>query len=598
MTTQARYAIAIDPNLGLSPAALAAAWNTNPTMAANGVISVNPLPSKGFDLASVGLDIVTNLAVGLLTNYLYDLIKGTFAERPQSQAFTVQQHEQPDGTKLIVVADEAKRRTYAADPAFTRLIKLLDGSPLALEVVLSNLARQTPTEIVATLETGDSAIDDRRPAEAELVEAKAIAERRTQSIIACIAYSHSNLSPDAQQLLLCLAPFSGVLWADQLENYAKHLVTHLPTLPVAHWPAVLRAAQDWGLLTPHELPGFLRIQPVLPYFLKTRLAQEPDDLRQGIEMAFRLHYAELAEMIFAAFEAKEPQQRHVAKLLTQVEYENLTTALQRALTDRVEFAHLYAVLGLYLDSTQDHQRGIELGKSILAQMDDYPPAQRFGTAASGFLRVIGELGRRQMTLKRYADVAANYQAAAQLIEQITNVDAKQKADWKATLYHQLGMVAEEQRQWAQAEQHYQQALALFIEFNDRYSQARTYHQLGSVAQAQRQWAQAEQHYQQALALKIEFNDRYSQARTYGQLGLLAEAQEDWIQAGKYLVQALQLFVEFQDQHSVEITIDNLARLHRAGGDETLQAAVAAVLGVGVAEVAALFAQALGDEEGT
>ena len=303
-------------------------------------------------------------------------------------------------------------------------------------------------------------------------------------------------------------------------------------------------------------------------------------------------------MIFAAFEAKEPQQRHVAKLLTQVEYENLTTALQRALTDRVEFAHLYAVLGLYLDSTQDHQRGIELGKSILAQMDDYPPAQRFGTAASGFLRVIGELGRRQMTLKRYADVAANYQAAAQLIEQITNVDAKQKADWKATLYHQLGMVAEEQRQWAQAEQHYQQALALFIEFNDRYSQARTYHQLGSVAQAQRQWAQAEQHYQQALALKIEFNDRYSQARTYGQLGLLAEAQEDWIQAGKYLVQALQLFVEFQDQHSVEITIDNLARLHRAGGDETLQAAVAAVLGVGVAEVAALFAQALGDEEGT
>ena len=103
MTTQARYAIAIDPNLGLSPAELAAAWNTNPTTAANGLISVNPLPSKGFDLASMGLEFVGGLAVGLLTNYLYDLIKGAFADGPQPPAFTIQQHDQADGTKMIVI---------------------------------------------------------------------------------------------------------------------------------------------------------------------------------------------------------------------------------------------------------------------------------------------------------------------------------------------------------------------------------------------------------------------------------------------------------------------------------------------------------------
>jgi Tfp pilus assembly protein PilF len=61
-------------------------------------------------------------------------------------------------------------------------------------------------------------------------------------------------------------------------------------------------------------------------------------------------------------------------------------------------------------------------------------------------------------------------------------------------------VAQEQRQWATAESHYRQALALKIEFNDRYSQASTYHQLGIVAQEQRQWATAESHYRQALAL--------------------------------------------------------------------------------------------------
>ena len=92
------------------------------------------------------------------------------------------------------------------------------------------------------------------------------------------------------------------------------------------------------------------------------------------------------------------------------------------------------------------------------------------------------------------------------------------------------MVAQEQRQWAQAEQYYQQALAIYIEFNDRYEQAGTYHQLGSVAQEQRQWAQAEQYYQQALAIYIEFNDRYEQAGTYHQLGIVAQEQRQWAQA--------------------------------------------------------------------
>jgi len=39
-------------------------------------------------------------------------------------------------------------------------------------------------------------------------------------------------------------------------------------------------------------------------------------------------------------------------------------------------------------------------------------------------------------------------------------------------------VAQEQRQWAQAEEYYRQALAIYVEFNDRYEQAGTYHQLG------------------------------------------------------------------------------------------------------------------------
>ena len=76
-----------------------------------------------------------------------------------------------------------------------------------------------------------------------------------------------------------------------------------------------------------------------------------------------------------------------------------------------------------------------------------------------------------------------YQEALGYIRDLKGITEETRANYTAGTYHQLGMVAQEQRQWAQAEQHYQQALAINIEFNDRYSQADTYHQLGMVAQA-------------------------------------------------------------------------------------------------------------------
>ncbi len=47
-------------------------------------------------------------------------------------------------------------------------------------------------------------------------------------------------------------------------------------------------------------------------------------------------------------------------------------------------------------------------------------------------------------------------------------------------YHNLGSVAQELREYEQARTHYQQALDIYIEFNDRYEQAGTYHNLAWI----------------------------------------------------------------------------------------------------------------------
>jgi tetratricopeptide (TPR) repeat protein len=184
-------------------------------------------------------------------------------------------------------------------------------------------------------------------------------------------------------------------------------------------------------------------------------------------------------------------------------------------------------------------------------------------------------------MKQYHEATTSYEKALTILEQNKMFDESQKKKFSATFYHNLGIVAQEQRQWAQAEQHYQHALAIYIEFNDRYEQADTYHNLGSVAEEQRQWAQAEQHYQHALALYIEFNDRYAQARTYHQLGRVAEEQEQWQQAYDYYLKDLAITAEFKDEHGLEITRGSLRRLWQAHPAENVLPTLAQALGMTV-----------------
>jgi Tetratricopeptide repeat len=52
-------------------------------------------------------------------------------------------------------------------------------------------------------------------------------------------------------------------------------------------------------------------------------------------------------------------------------------------------------------------------------------------------------------------------------------------------------------------------LQLYIDFNDPYEQASTYHHLGMVAAEQRQWAQAREYFLRALEVFVFSEDTYS-----------------------------------------------------------------------------------------
>ncbi|MGP1386848.1 MAG: tetratricopeptide repeat protein, partial [Thainema sp.] len=113
--------------------------------------------------------------------------------------------------------------------------------------------------------------------------------------------------------------------------------------------------------------------------------------------------------------------------------------------------------------------------------------------------------------------------------------------------------------------------------------------LGIVAQELREYEQARSHFQQALDLKIEFNDRYSQASTYHHLGIVAQELREYEQARSHYQKALETYTEYGDEHNGGIVFRSFARLYQTTQDPNILTAVAQCLNVTPADVQQRFA---------
>ena len=211
-------------------------------------------------------------------------------------------------------------------------------------------------------------------------------------------YSHSNLSPEARQLLLCLAPFTSVIWLEMLDNYTEQLRQQptLASLPFERWPDVLREVQNRGLLSPDPaIPAFLRLQPIFPYFLRNRL-QEPAqaEVKQAVERAFREHYQRLGFSLDSLLTSQDGQERQAGQLLAGLEYENLVTALTLALAAETSIAGYYNALLRYLVDKQEPHRGLALFQVILDRFEGYQAEKLTGPLGVEFASILGsKIGR-------------------------------------------------------------------------------------------------------------------------------------------------------------------------------------------------------------
>ncbi len=466
----------------------------------------------------------------------------------------------PEAASILVnsILERNGVTKYQNDPDLQQLLKLLDGFPLALKVILANLTRQTPKQVFSALQLGSTTLQPGKE------------QSKTENILLCIDYSFRNLSLDIQSLLVCLAPFTSILFLPVLDTYVTALKQQpvLVSLPFDRWQEMIQVAMNWGLLTSDAAaPGFLRLHPVLPYFLRRLYAtgREEIEMRKAVEITFREFYDQLGPTLRLYLNSKDSQERQLGQAFVRLEYENLCTAIRRALDAQVSILGSYIPFADYIDRIQAPQQGLAFAQNIWQHLNAYPAKTLTGPLGIDAVSVLDSIARWQAALKQYADAEVSYQRALTILMENTSMDADTLKKRSAPIYHQLGMVAQEQRQWEQAEQYYRKTLQIKIDFNDRREQASTYHQLGRVAQEQRQWERAEQYYQKTLQIRADFND-HEQAATYGQLGNMALEQRQWAQAEQYYRKALQIHIDFNDHHSQASTYHNLSMVAQQQGE--------------------------------
>jgi len=410
---------------------------------------------------------------------------------------------------------------------FQRLMEILAGYPLAMEIILPNLANRGAKEMREAM-TG---------AGIDLHGGKV-----SEEIFKCINISFSLLTEKARHSILVIAPFTSFLNASLLEDYLKELqvsgsFSHLTPKDLEE--AIVQGEKQGLLKT--IAPKLYSIQPVYPFFLDEQAVHLLDaPARAALEQGFYRYMSVLAKVYNGLMESKDAKERQMGFFLFKQDRENLYKALHRVLDSEGDFYRIYLVFAQFYHRHPLNNEAIEFTEGVVKKLDSYSKKDREFLGKYG--TVFGNLGSNYMEMKEFSKAKDNLNKALRLLQQAD--DLKEIA----VAYRQLGMVAIEERDLEEAKQNFREALQITQEFNDRYSQASIYHQLGMVAQEQRDWEEAKRYYREALKITQEFNDRYSQASIYYQLGVVAQDERDLEEAKQDYREALKIFQEFNDRY--------------------------------------------------
>ncbi|MFS8071432.1 MAG: tetratricopeptide repeat protein, partial [Byssovorax sp.] len=467
------------------------------------------------------------------------------------------------------------------------LMKLLDGHPLAMRVVLPRLEKQRAGELCTALRSNLDALGEG-------------GDEAQRKLYATLKLAEDVLPEDLKPLLVPLGMHERFVQGGLLEGVAKQVDQAWTPDRINRFLGALANAgllRDWGrsIYEMHPaLTGFLRATKgqqasvedrdrwsrsfvdVMGSFAEGSASRALHEQRR----AFHLHSANLYH---ARSEAKRLKMGNAQAALTHALaayaqntrsfseakglFEQFADARRRA-GDSTNEAIAYHRLGINAEEQRDFTAAEAWYRKALALNEEHGnesgaasnyhqlgmiagKLRSYATAEAWYRKALA-IKEKQGTDRNAADTCHqlgmlaqhqhDFAAAEAWYRKALALDEKQGNEHgTAGAYHQLGTIAEEQHSYAAAEAWYRKSLAIMEKHGDEQKAALTYHQLGVIAQEQHNFADADTWYRKSLAIKEKQDDEHGAAGTYGQLGILAYLQGYIDESGRWLIKATRSF---------------------------------------------------------
>ncbi|ACC79257.1 tetratricopeptide repeat protein [Nostoc punctiforme] len=426
---------------------------------------------------------------------------------------------------------------------YLELLKLLGGHPLSLRVVLPHLKTQTPVQLIEALRRG---LDTFRGQEEE---------GREKSLTVSLDYSFAKLSERTRQHLPFLALFSERVDAGWLYSFSEspdngfgqaYQAVFGENLQKPDWMRIFNEAAAAGVL---EYLGetIYKIHPALPWYLRQQLNTiTSQEVINELEKKLLILYAGFANY----YREQLISNAELATFVLRVEEPNLLQNLRLA-EHQKEWAEAQSILQALGEVYQRLGRKPEfkaLQQRALNQIGIHlADAKVKGKDALDFWMYLrGYEANEALQSASLEEARKVYQ---EILDELIAINDFSVNDKIAVFYHNLGIVAQEQRQFDVAVDYYNKALKIYEDAGDLYSAASDYHQLGRVAQEQRQFDVAVDYYNKALKIKEDTGDLYSAAKEYHNLGIVAQEQRQFDVAVDYYNKALKIFEDAEDLYS-------------------------------------------------
>jgi tetratricopeptide (TPR) repeat protein len=434
---------------------------------------------------------------------------------------------------LILQRAGLQPQDIKALPQYNDLLAYLHGNPLSLQVILPELRHMAPDALLQALQAGEVTLRADDPALG-----------RERSLTASLTYRLDALDPLLRQRLGVLGLFqgfvnAGVLTAMSAANNAPALLRGLGR---DDWWRMLDTAAEVGLLR-RVGEGYYTVHPALPWFFHDLLREAFPDHLDALERTFAAVYGAYGHHLFRIFQTNAEG----AMALLRVEEGNLMHALrlarQHACWDDVE-AILYGLNQLL--TTQG--RWVEWER-LLADVEAEATDSSGEPLTGRELLWRALLGHREDMASYRRDFDTQETILHRLKDHYEHTSDDRN---NAVALRRLGMVAQERRQFEEAERWYRQSLAIKGSFGNEHGQAITLHQLGRIAQERRQFEEAERWYRQSLAITERLGDEHGQATALHQLGRIAEERGNVAEAVQFYERAETLVARLNDPYSLDI----------------------------------------------